>query len=69
LNLEALEHLFFDVSDVGELSPTSHITVVRRTLNLYDKLLNQAQLIRVFFPETLFANVRSLFLAVLVLDP
>jgi hypothetical protein len=40
LNLEALEHLFFDVSDDGELPPTSHIAVVRRALNLYDKLFH-----------------------------
>jgi len=65
LNLEALEHLFFDVSDVTELPPTSHITVVRRAFDLYDKLFHQPQLIRVFFSETLFANVRSLFQPVL----
>jgi hypothetical protein len=65
LNLEALEHLFFDISDVSELPPASHITVVRRALNLYDKLFHQLQFIRVFFPKTLFANVRGLFLAVL----
>jgi hypothetical protein len=65
LNLEALEHFFLDVSDVSELPPTGHVTVVRRALNLYDKLFHQAQLIRIFFPETLFANVRSLFLPVL----
>ena len=27
VNLEALEHLFFNVFDVGELTPTSHIAV------------------------------------------
>jgi hypothetical protein len=65
LNLEALEHLFFDVSDVSELPPTSHITVVKRAFDLYDKLFHQPQLIRVFFSETLFANARGLFLRVL----
>jgi hypothetical protein len=65
LKLEALEHLFFDVSDVSELPPTSQITIVRRALNLYDKLFHQPQLIRVFFSETLFANFCSLFLPVL----
>jgi hypothetical protein len=34
-------------------------------LNLYDKLFHQPQLVRVFFPEMLFANVSSLFLPVL----
>jgi len=64
-NLEALEHLFFAVFDVSELAPPSHITVFRRALNLYDKLFHQPQLVRVFFPEMLFANVSSLFLPVL----
>jgi|SRR6516162_1430326 len=64
-NLEALEHLFFDVFDVSELAPPSHITLFRRALNLYDKLFHQSQLVRVFFPEMLFASVRSLFLPVL----
>jgi hypothetical protein len=52
LNLEALEHLFFDVS---ELAPTSHITVFRRALNLYDKLFHQPQRLREKYPD-LFAN-------------
>jgi hypothetical protein len=65
LSFEALEHLFFDVFDVRELAPPSHITVFRRALNLYDKLFHQPQLVRVFFPEMLFANVSSLFLPVL----
>ena len=45
LSFEALEHLFFDVFDVSELAPPSHITVVRRALNLYDKLFQLALLI------------------------
>jgi hypothetical protein len=45
--------------------PTSQITIVRRALNLYDKLFHQPQLIRVFFSEMLFANFCSLFLPVL----
>jgi hypothetical protein len=64
LSFEALKHLFFDVFDVSELAPPSHITV-RWALNLYDKLFHQPQLVRVFFPEMLFANVSSLFLPVL----
>jgi hypothetical protein len=64
-NFEALEHFFFDVFDVNELAPPSHITVFRRALNLFDKLFHQPQLVRVFFPEMLFANVSSLFLPVL----
>jgi hypothetical protein len=64
-SFEALEHLFFDAFDVSELAPPSNITVFRRALNLYDKLFHQPQLGRVFFPETLFANVSSLFLPVL----
>jgi hypothetical protein len=65
LSFEALEHLFFDAFDVSELAPPSHITVFRRALNLYDKLFHQSQLVWVFFPEMLFANVSSLFLPVL----
>jgi hypothetical protein len=64
-SFEALEHLFFDAFDVSELAPPSHITVFRRALSLYDKLFHQPQLVRVFFPEMLFANVSSLFLPVL----
>ena len=64
-SFEPLEHLFFDVFDVSELAPPSHITVFSRALNLYDKFFHQPQLIRVFFPEMLFANVSSLFLPVL----
>jgi hypothetical protein len=64
-SFEALEHLFFDAFDVSELAPPSNITVFRRALSLYDKLFHQAQLVRVFFPEILFANFSSLFLPVL----
>ena len=64
-NLEALEHLFFDVFDISELAPPSYITVFRMAINLYDKLFHQPQLVRVFSPEMLFANVSSLFLPVL----
>jgi hypothetical protein len=64
LNLEALEHLFFDCFDVSELAPTSHITVLGRSLNFYDELFHQSQLARVFFPQMLFAKISSLFLPV-----
>ena len=64
-SFEPLEHLFFDVFDVSELAPPSHITVFSRALNLYNKLFHQPQLIREIFPEMLFANVSSLFLPVL----
>ena len=43
LNLEALEHLSFDASDVSELTPTSHITTPGRAFNLNDKLFDQCQ--------------------------
>jgi hypothetical protein len=66
LNLEALEHLFFDVFDIRELAPTTHVGVFRRALNLCDKLFHQPQLVRVSLPQMLFAKVRSLFLPVLV---
>src|SRR5215475_13414816 len=56
LKLEALEHLFCDAFDVSELAPTSHITVFRRALNLYDKPFNQPKLVRVFFPENAFCK-------------
>jgi hypothetical protein len=68
VNLEALEYLFFNffnVFDVGELTPTSHIAVFRRALNLHDEFFYQPELVPVFFPKGLFANVRSLFLPVL----
>ena len=64
-DLEPLEHPLFDVFDVSELGPTSKITAFRRTLDLYDKLFHQLQLVRVFFPQMLFANVRSLSLSML----
>jgi hypothetical protein len=40
LSLETLEHLFFDVSDVSKLAPTSYVRVFRRPLNIYDKLFH-----------------------------
>jgi hypothetical protein len=36
-----------------------------RPLNFYDKLLHQPQLVRVFFPQILFAKFGSLLLPVL----
>jgi hypothetical protein len=65
VNLETLEHLFFNVFDVGELAPTSHIAIFRDPLNLHNEFFHQPKLVPVFFPEMLFANVRSLFLPVL----
>jgi len=64
-DLESLKHLLFDVLDVSELGPTSNITVFRRTLNFYDKIFHQRQLVRVFCSQMLFANVRSLSLTML----
>ena len=40
MRLEAPEHLFFKVFDVGELAPTSDIAVFRRTLNFHDKFFH-----------------------------
>jgi hypothetical protein len=37
IRLEALEHLFFNVFDVGKPAPTTDIAVFRCTLNLYNK--------------------------------
>src|SRR6516162_2562079 len=54
-DLESLEHLFFDVFDVSELGPTSNIAAFGRTLDLYDKLFHQPRLVRVLFPQMLFA--------------
>jgi hypothetical protein len=51
LNLEAPEHLFFDALNVRELAPTSQGTVLGRSLNLYDELFHQSQLVGVFFPQ------------------
>ena len=64
-DLESLKHLLFDVFDVSELGPTRNITAFRRTLNLYDKLFHQPQLIWVFCPQMLFANIRGLSLSML----
>ena len=63
--LEPVEHLLFEVFDVSELGPTSNIAAFRRTLDLHDKLFHQPQLVRVFFPQMPFADVRGLFLSVL----
>jgi hypothetical protein len=65
MRLEALEHLFFNVFDVSELTPTSHIAVFRCSLNLHNKFFHQLQPVQVLFPEMLLANVRRLFLPVL----
>jgi hypothetical protein len=40
MSLEALEHLFFDVFDIGEPAPTSDIAVLGCTLNLNDKFFH-----------------------------
>ena len=42
VHLEALEHLFFDVFDVGELAPTSDIAVFTGALNLHNEFLHKA---------------------------
>ena len=63
-DLESPEHLFFDVFDVSKLGPTSNIAAFGRTLDLYDKLFHQPQLVRVLFTQ-LFANVCSLSLSML----
>jgi hypothetical protein len=65
LRLEALEHLFFDISDVSELAPTSRVTVFGKVLDLHEKLFDQRQPVPVFFPQMLFAKLSSLFLPVL----
>jgi hypothetical protein len=46
--LKPLEHLFFDVFNVSELTPTRHVTVLPRTLDLDDELFHQSQLVGVF---------------------
>jgi len=62
MRLEALKHLFFDVFEVSELAPTSHVAVFRCSLNLHNKFFYQLQPVPVLFPEMLLANVRRLFL-------
>ena len=64
VHLEARKHLFFNIFDVGELAPTNDIAVFAGALNLHNEFLHQPQLVPVFFPEMLFANVRRLFLPV-----
>src|ERR1700744_1398792 len=63
--LEAPEHLFFNVFDVGEPFPTSDIAVFTGTLKLQNEFFHQPTLVPVFFPEVLLANVCRLFLPVL----
>ena len=65
MRLETLEHLFFNVFDVGESAPTSDIAVFRWTLNLHDKFFHEPSLVPVFVPEMLLTNVRRLFLPAL----
>ena len=40
IRFEALEHLSFNVFDVGEPAPTSDIAVFRCTLNLHNKFFH-----------------------------
>jgi hypothetical protein len=65
MHLKALEHLFFNVFDVGELDPTSDIAVFMGTLKLHNEFFHEPPPVPVFFPEMLLANVRRLFLPVL----
>jgi hypothetical protein len=68
MRLEALEHLFFYVFDVGELAPTRDIAVFRRALNFHDKFFHEPPLVPVFFPKMLackcppFVSAGSCFL-------
>jgi hypothetical protein len=65
VHLEARKHLFFNVFDVGELAPPSDIAVFAGALELHNEFLHQPQLVPVFLPEVLLANVRRLFLPIL----
>jgi hypothetical protein len=64
VRLETRKHLLFNVFYIGELAPTSDIAVFAGALKLHNEFLHQPQLVPVFFPEMLFANVRRLFLPV-----
>jgi hypothetical protein len=64
MSLEALEHLFLNVFDVGEPVPTSDIAVLPGPSNSQMNS-STSPLVPVFFPEVLLANVRRLFLPVL----
>jgi hypothetical protein len=55
VHVEALEHLFFDVFDVGELAPTSDIAVFTGALNLHNESPTPA--CPVFFPFPGFPSV------------
>jgi hypothetical protein len=50
LRLEALKHLFFDMSDVSELAPTSRVTAFGKALDLYNKFLPPAPACPGIFP-------------------
>jgi hypothetical protein len=64
MRLKALEHLFSNIFDVGELAPSSYVAVFQRSLNLHNKFFHQPRSVPVFFPEMLLTNVRRLFLPV-----
>src|SRR5260370_35261485 len=59
--LEALEHLFFYVFDVGEPVPTSDIAVFTGTLKFQNEFFHYPPLVPVFFPHILLATLRRLF--------
>ena len=65
MRLQALEHLFFNVFDVGEQVPTSDIAVFTDTLKLQNEFFHEPELVPVFFPQMLLADVRRLFLPIL----
>jgi hypothetical protein len=48
MRLEAFKHLFFNVFDVSELAPTSHIRVFRYSFNLHDKFFSNSSRSRYF---------------------
>jgi hypothetical protein len=61
VHLEARNHLFFNVFDVGELAPTSDITVFADAFNLHNEFLHQPSLSRYFSGDAV-SNIRRLSL-------
>jgi len=65
LNLEAVEHFFFDAFDVSEPAPASQVTVLGRTFNLCNKPLPPNLACLGIFAADAVCKVRQFVLPVL----
>lgn len=60
--IHPLQHLLFNVLDVGELGPASDVHTFAGALDLQDEVVHQGQFVHMLFPEMLFARVSGLLL-------